>query len=150
MSEKNGVPPDAGASYLGAYTLKNEWAVWLLKNDPHLLTMAPAKLHRTDVGTPPKCTAPREAYSERRGWHVAGVALGFDPDVCGMPMVYRPGFWCCYIHGETVRRRVFLKAPPLRLYDDDGRRIDDMLALVGKDVDVEWRDGKWRVVEVAK
>ena len=135
------VPPDAGASYLGAYTLRNDWVIWLLKNDPHLLTVSPAALHRTDVGEPPRCAARAEEYTGKR-WRFARPKRE-----CDQAMKYRPGAWCCYHHREPVRVRFFLKLPKMRLCDDKGQPIDDVLALIGKDVDIEYRDGRWRVVE---
>lgn len=141
------VPPDAGASYLGAYTLRNEWVVWLLKNDPHLLTVSPAALHRTDLGEPPLCKAPAEHVNVHTNEWVRDVALTTEEGVvieCERQMLYRPGFWCCYQHAETVRVPVRLKLPKMRLYDGEDQPVD-ALALIGKDVDIEYRDKKWRV-----
>jgi hypothetical protein len=46
-------PPDAGASLLGAYGLRNDVIVWLLNTAPEILNMTPAEFKR---GLPaPRC-----------------------------------------------------------------------------------------------
>lgn len=47
-------PPDAGASYLGAYSLANEWVTWLIGRAPELVAEPPSRLSQAE--SPPRCT----------------------------------------------------------------------------------------------
>jgi hypothetical protein len=135
-----GVPDDAGQSYLGAYTLQNPWALWLLKNEPGLLSVPPRELHQTDVGRSPACPAPREMYIEGVGWRA------FD-DPCEREMKYRPGAWCCYWHETTVRVKRAVAYKPMLLYDADDQPIRDVTKLLNVTFDVLFFKGHWRAVK---
>lgn len=136
--------PDAGASYLGTYTLANPWTLWLLEHEPGLLSTPPSALHSSDVGKPPTCAATAEVFKGTRWYRYKRP--------CGEAMKYRPGAWCCYQHRETVRVPTHPKYERGTVYDADDRPIRDVTKLLGMETDILFfaRPGekpKWRLVK---
>ena len=98
------IPPDAGRSALGHWTLANPMVAWLMKRDPTLLAKTPAEFQAGHA--PPACRA--------------------DPEMMPHPMLWRPGWWKCWRHGDVVEVRQELeieRAPP----GDVLTRLGDML-----------------------
>ena len=81
------VPSDAGGSYLGAYTIKNEWVAWLIGRAPELVAEPVSQTSQAEQ--PPACQKLMD------GWRK-----------CRQPMVLRPGYWTCFRHGEPVRLKI--------------------------------------------
>ncbi len=95
-----GVPPDAGRSALGHWTLANPMVAWLMRQDPAVLAKTPAEFQ-------------------------AGQAAPTCP-VGPHQMRWRPGWWKCWRHEDVVEVRQELeieRAPK----GDVLNRLDEML-----------------------
>jgi hypothetical protein len=106
MNLRGPPPPDAGASYLGAYGF-GPWTLWLMRHAPELVAQTPTALLRGQAA--PRCP------------------------LCRWPMVPRPGGWKCYRHdGKAVfveQRPKFEKAPEVDVLS----RVNEALDLVYDD-----------------
>ena len=100
------IPPDAGRSALGHWTLANPVAAWLVWRDPALLAKTPAEFQAGQ--RPPKCPA------------------GMTPHV----MLWRPGWWKCWRHGDVaeVRQELEIERAP----------AGDVLSRLGEMLDYRW------------
>lgn len=100
------IPPDAGRSALGHWTLANPLVSWLLGRDPALLAKTPAELKAGQ--TAPTCPA------------------GFVRH----PMLWRPGWWKCWRHGDVVEVRQELEI--------ERAPRGDVLSRLGEILDYRW------------
>jgi hypothetical protein len=98
-------------SYLSHYGLLSPWSIWLLQRAPEVLALTPSEL-RAGLRPRPNCPS------------------------CGQPMRQRPREWVCFYHEPPVRAREHLPVADVKWADEDL----DVLALIGKDVDVVWVD----------
>lgn len=121
---REGIPPDAGASYLGTYGFGNAWTVWLTRKHPDLVAQPPSRMHEREEGDRrPECPHPP----------------------CRHRMVLRGSVWKCFRHGD----RVFELKPALELE----RAPDiDVLSMVGRGEILEgfYKDGRWQAVAIGR
>lgn len=110
-------PPDAGASYLGAYGIVNAWAIWLSTRRPDLAELTPQEVQRQLQGPPPGCPARR----------------------CRARMVPRAGEWVCYRHEPPIREKDGLRLSRAPRFDALAH-VDDVLDYQRDE------DGAWQVL----
>lgn len=112
-----GPPPDAGASYLGAYGLMNAWAIWLATRRPDLAELTPLELQALMHAAAPRC----------------------PDDHCRALMVARAGEWVCYRHPRPLRLKDGMRLSRAPRFD--------ALAHAGDVLDYQRdEDGTWRVL----
>jgi hypothetical protein len=109
---------NADSTYLGAYGLRNPWAVWLLNRYADSLSRTPQRLAVDE--RPPRCPA------------VEGGQR------CGEPMRSRPGAWRCYLHEPPAS--IAAEVPVASAPDID------VLAHLADRLDCVLVDGRWKVL----
>lgn len=115
--------PDAGATFLGAYGLRNPMVLWLLRKHPELLAFTPGEI--------------------ARGAQAPYCAVGHRP----VPMLFRRDGWYCYRHSSPRRIAASLETPTCDIVDADGGSVD-ALAQIGHALDLIYKDGRFVAVEL--
>jgi hypothetical protein len=115
--------PDAGATFLGAYGLRNPMVLWLLRKHPELLAFTPGEI--------------------AHGAQAPYCAVGHRP----APMMFRKDGWVCYRHDRPRRIAASFETPTCEIVDAAGAPVD-ALAQVGRGVDLVYKGGKLVAVEL--
>lgn len=96
MTRDELTPPDAGASFMGKYGLKNPTVAWLIgRGLGEVVALRPGEMVEESA---PKCPS-----KTRRGidWQAKRYITVDEP--CPMTMKSRPAGWVCYEHDVPVR-----------------------------------------------
>ena len=108
-------PPDNGASYLGVYGLANPVVCWLIgKGAGELVALRPSELLAPQRA--PNCPGDHDAPT---------------------PMLYRPPWWKCYRHDETVAVPMQPRLQDIPFYDGG------VFQALSKEVDLVYSKEGW-------